>query len=51
MELKLYIPKKHLREMLKGKVAYTYKVNGHSVKVGETEQMHRFDELERMKGG
>ena len=46
-EVKLYIPKKHLRDMLTNKACYRYLVNGLHIKVGETEQMHHFDELDR----
>ena len=50
-DMKLYIPKKHLRDMLNNKVAYVYTVNGLQVKVGEYEQMHIFDALDRLKQG
>jgi hypothetical protein len=48
-EVKLYIPKKHLRDMLTNKACYRYEVNGLHIKVGETEQMHHSDELDRLK--
>lgn len=47
--LKLYLPRKHLREMLKGKAVYYYNVNGQRIKVGEADQMHQFDALDEMK--